>query len=99
MIFDLNNNRIFSGGIAFESEEAKILSIRLDCRTGYVLSAESPMTVEARLSGDTSWINIKASPISLSPWDGTRQIFEVRVTAGSTTARERHEVRIRNRPV
>lgn len=98
MIFDLNNNRIFSGGIALESEEAKILSVRLDCRTGYVLSAESPMTVEARLAGDTPWVDIKTSPISLTTWNGTRQTFEIRVTAGSTTTRERHEVRIRNRP-
>jgi hypothetical protein len=41
----------------------------------------SDLTVEARLSGTSTWINIETTPIDLTTWNGSRQNFEIRLTA------------------
>lgn len=99
MIYDLSNQRIFSGKIVTMSEGVKILRIRVDCQAGYGLSAAAPgVEVLARKTGETIWTDIEVSPLFLTSWDGTRQEFEVQVTAPTVTAREQHSIDIRVRP-
>ncbi|MBX3288449.1 MAG: hypothetical protein KF855_03795 [Acidobacteria bacterium] len=95
MIYDLDNNRTRSGYLAIRRPaDAAEAHLKFDCRAGYVLKAVSGPTIEARRQGDVTWTNIKTSSLSLTPWDGTRQIFEIKAVAGVDMGRERHKVRI-----
>ena len=86
MIYDTDDNRILTAAVDLRSGETKTVTIQLDCLTGYQLSGEavSDVTVEARHSGD-SFVDIETTPISLTPWNGTRETFEVRLTVGTIT--------------
>lgn len=88
MIYDTDDNRIFSVAFAVESEQAATAMIRVDCNAGYYLRGEAVanLTVEARADGDVSWIDIETTPIDLTPYDGTFQDFELRFTAPEITA-------------
>jgi hypothetical protein len=89
MIYDTNNNRILSTGFAVRSEEVKTATIQIDCNAGYFLTCtdvdDLKLQVEVRHDGD-AWVDIEATPIDLTPWDGDREIFEVRVTAATITS-------------
>jgi hypothetical protein len=83
MIYDLDGNRILTTAFSIRSGEIETFSFKIDCLTGYQLSGEAvaDLTVEARHDG--AWVNIETTPISLTPWNGLLEIFEVRVTAGT----------------
>lgn len=86
MIYDTDDNRILSTAFSVRSGDTETVTIKIDCLTGYQLSGQAvaDAVVEARHDGD-SFVNIETTPISLTPWDGDREIFEVRVTAGTIT--------------
>jgi hypothetical protein len=62
-------------------------TIPVDCAADTILTL-SPrtvpnLTIEARRVGDIAWIDLSSFDVDLSPWDGTTQDFEIRITAGS----------------
>jgi hypothetical protein len=97
MIYDTDDNPISSYSMSVSSGAAPVLQIRADCKTGYSLSCETvaDLAVEARKLGDTVWINIETTPISLAAYDGTRQTFEIRMTAAVVTAIQTRNFKIR----
>lgn len=90
MIFDLDDNPVQSFPFSIESEEVKTFTVRLECRTNYFLRAQnvSLLTIEARKAGESSWTNIETDAINLSAFDGTRQNFEIRMTAAEVSGAE-----------
>lgn len=88
MIYDTEDNPISSYTMSVYSGAAPVLQVRADCRAGYELSCETvaDLAVEARKLGDTDWINIETTPIDLAEYEGTRQTFEIRLTAGVVSA-------------
>jgi len=88
LIYDTDDNRILTAGFSVRSGEVKTVTIHIDCNTGYYLRCSDvddlKMTVEARHDGD-AFVDIETTPISLTPWNGSREIFEIRVTAGVIT--------------
>lgn len=58
------------------------MPVKFECRSGYYLWAApaSGVTAEARLQGDTDWINVADSPIDLTPYAPDTTAFELRVT-------------------
>lgn len=97
MIYDLNDNPISSYTMSVYSGAAPVLQLRADCKAGYSLSCDTvaDLAVEARKLGDTPWINIETTPIDLAAYDGTRQTFEIRLTAAVVTAIKARNFRIR----
>lgn len=87
MIYDLDNNPIFSAALSVPSADSIVLQIRIDCMTGYEFYADTVanLAAEGQKEGDVSWTNIETTPIDLSPWNGTRQTFNVRLTAAAVT--------------
>lgn len=88
MIFDLNDNPITSADLSVAAAAAQIFTLKIECRAGYFLRSDTAvdLAVEARREGDTAWTNIETGEIDLSAWNGTRQIFEIRLTAANLTA-------------
>jgi hypothetical protein len=89
MIFDTDDNPLNSGQISVNAGSAATLTIRVECRAGYKLRAESvpDLNVEARKRGSLgAWTDLESSEIDLSADDGTRVDFDVRLTAGSLSA-------------
>ena len=95
-IFDTANNPISSFSLSLNSAEVKTLTIRVECRTGRFLRCETvaDIAVEARKVGDTTWINLETTPIDLSPFDATRQNFEIRLTAVSVIVLTRRNFKL-----
>ena len=87
MMYDTDDTRILAGSVAVRSTETETLTVKIDCLDGYQLSAHTvaDCVVEARHDGD-AWVNIETTPIDLTPWDGDREIFEIRVTAPTITS-------------
>lgn len=87
MIFDQDGNPISSFSTLIESGDVQTYNLRVECRAGYSFYAEvvSDLTLEAKRTLDSSWVDIETTPIDLSPWDGTTQNFQFRVTAGTVT--------------
>lgn len=88
MIFDTDNNPIQSFPFSIDAGEEKTFTVRIECRSGSYLRSEtvSDLTVEARKVGDSDWIDLEASEIDLAPFDGTRQNFEIRMTAAAVSS-------------
>lgn len=87
MIFDLEDNPVQSFPFSIESGEVKLFYLKIECRQNYFLrvSDVTDLTVEGRKSGDADWTDIEADAIDLSPDDGTRQNFEIRMTAAEVS--------------
>lgn len=84
--YDLSDNLLTAFAAQVLSASAITFTVRVDCRSGFFLTAEtvSEVVVEARHNGMGSWTDIVASPFDLSAFDGTRQNFEIRLTAEET---------------
>jgi hypothetical protein len=97
MIYDLDDNPISSFSMSVGSGDDSVLQLKADCVAGYELRSDevAGITVDARRQGDASWIAIETTPIDLSQWAGSRQIFEVRLTASSVAAVMRRRLGIR----
>ncbi|MGB4823334.1 MAG: hypothetical protein WBP82_00325 [Leuconostoc mesenteroides] len=63
-------------------------AFRIDCETGKALSADvtADILVEAKHYLSGTWVNIETGEIDLSPWDGSRQSFDGRITAAAVSA-------------
>lgn len=87
MIYDLDNNRLTAGQAGIDHDGQKTIVCKIDCQTGYYLrsSAVADIAVEAKRSADSVWTNIETTPIDLTPWNGTMQNFDIRITAESVS--------------
>lgn len=95
-IFDLDDNPISSFAMAIDSAGVATLQIRVECRTGYKLRCETvaDLAVEAKRHVDSSYINLETTPIDLSAYDGSRQNFDVRLTASTVSVLTRENFKI-----
>jgi hypothetical protein len=99
-MYDLNDNPISSGQITCTGNDFTVLSVKADCRSGYVLRAEAAdLNVEARRAGAADWTDLIADALPLDPWNGSRETFEVRVSGEIVAARQLTEARIIVEPV
>lgn len=67
--------------------------IRIDCLTGKTLMASvvSDLAVTARLYGSAdAFTDLESTGLDLSPYNGTRQTFEVRIVAASVSRRTKN---------
>lgn len=64
----------------------QIYPLRIDCMAGKSLFADEDelLTIEARADGETDWTDLQDSSLDLTPYAGTRHLFEFRITAAST---------------
>lgn len=90
MIYNLSNNQTSGGQIPVEINEPEELTIKIDCRAGYYLK---PLNIqnailEIRRQGDTDWHDFADGAFDLTPFHGTRQIFDVRLTILPTTPKQ-----------
>jgi len=83
MIRDSAGNPISSYIGTIDPEEVKTCTVKIDCaeNTSLRSSVVGPIAVEARKSGDVSWINIETTPIDLTPYAPALTTFEIRLTA------------------
>jgi hypothetical protein len=76
------SNSIASGAV-------QTYTIPVDCADGRVLTLDprpiADLTIEAKRSADSVWVDFETTDIDLSPWDGTTQDFDIRVTAGAVS--------------
>lgn len=81
---DVPDAVITSYSLTVGSASAITITRDIECFDGYELTSDtvSDLTVEARISG--AWTNIETGAIDLSPYDGTTQTFEIRLTAAVT---------------
>ncbi len=63
-----------------------VLTIR--CRAGYELTstAVTNVAVEGRVTGGGGFTNLETTPIDLTPYDGTDQDFDIKITSEAVTA-------------
>lgn len=89
-----------SFSIAIESGQSKIIPFNVQCFTGNELSGESvaDLAVEARHGASGGWTNIETTPIDLSPYDGSTELFQVQITAGTVTTPFVRSFTLRNGP-
>jgi hypothetical protein len=82
MIRRITGTPIISTQIGVREDVPETFYILVDCVTNYRLYAtvNAEVLVEGRRQGDVPWINLETSEISLTPWNGTQQIFEIRTT-------------------
>ena len=82
MIYDTNDRQILSAKFALASEDVQTFTIRIDCLADQYLATQpvENITVEARKSGDVSWIDIETTPIDLSADAGTQKDYEIQLT-------------------
>jgi hypothetical protein len=87
-IYDLDDEVIYSSAFALRSGETATATIQIDCVTGWRLSGEvvAGVTIEARHGSAGGWTDIETTPIDLSTWNGSRETFEIRFTAGTITS-------------
>ncbi len=75
-----------------------VVPFMADCYSGHELSLESPVsdaTVEWRQGDSGAWLT---TPIDLTPYAGTREAFQFRLTSGTLTANVVHGFRFRSGP-
>ena len=85
MIFDKNGQILTNGAVSIEAGSVTYLEIKIECRNNFsLLAAVTPdLLIEARaFNRESGWTNIETTPIDLSDYAGTLQIFEIRLTAG-----------------
>lgn len=87
MILDTNDNPITKFAYAQQKATAKTLQIKVDCKTGYRLFCDptANLTVEGKLSSDVSYTNLESSFIDLSPYNGIRKTFDIRITTDNVS--------------
>lgn len=96
MIYDIEDNPIASYLTNLDASGIFQCKIRVNCRTGLSLASESvsDLLVEAKHEDDSSWVNLETTPIDLTAFDGTRQNFDVRLTAAAVSVRTTRNFRI-----
>lgn len=100
MIVDTNNNSIDTLNIALNSGVNKVYTFQIDCFTGHfayngfkdsdgiyqTAPAIPDVTIELRHGTTGAYSDIENTPFDLSAWNGSRETFQLRITAGTITA-------------
>lgn len=91
MIYDLNDQPVYSASFALGPNGVQTAEIKVECAAGRYLrgTAVTGLAVEAKHEDALSWTDIETTPIDLATWDGDTEKFLVRFTAGSVTAYDR----------
>ena len=86
-IKDTDGNIISGAAFVVRSTENEIGTFEIDCAAGWSLygTVTSEMVVEARHGSSGGWTDIETTPIDLTPWDGSTETFQFRVTAPTVT--------------
>jgi hypothetical protein len=88
MIYDHDNRPLLSTTMSIGSETDLQFKIYIDCRAGYFLRATSvdTLTVSGRPQGVSGpFTNLETSAIDLTPYNGTRKEFSIKVDSASFT--------------
>lgn len=88
MLYDTNLQLLTSASVSIDAGAANTFQVKIECRTNYFLraSAVSDLSVEARRLGDSAWTDIETTPLDLSAYNGSIEIFEIRLTAAGVAA-------------
>lgn len=97
MIYDIDDNPIAGFNYPMSSGQVVPFQIRADCQAGLRLFSDvvGDLTVEGRLAGVGSYVNLETSDISLGAYAGTRQNFDIRITAGTVVTLVRRTFKIK----
>lgn len=84
-IYDTDDNVIYSSAFALRAGESTTATIQIDCESGWSLYGQSvaDMTIEVSHDTDEDWTDLVTTPRDLSTWDGSKETFKLRFTAGS----------------
>ena len=87
-IYDTDGHVIYSSALSLFSGNEATVTVQIDCVTGYSLYGEAvaDIAVEARHGTSGGWTNIETTPLDLSAFDGSRETYQVRLTAATITA-------------
>lgn len=71
-----------------ESDDEKIFDVNIQCKSMYEIFADPVpgVVIEARKVGDLGWTDIELGSYDLTPYDGTAQPFEIRITTGTISS-------------
>lgn len=96
MIYDLGDNPISSFSFALQHGQPIVLQIKIDCVSGYALhcSDTTGIEVHGRLAGSESWIDLETSSIDLTPYGGSKQIFDIRLRGDEVGSKTRVKPRL-----
>ena len=75
--------------LALESLASVIHTVQIDCFSGqslYMSASVPDLTVEARHGTVGAWTNLETTAIDLTPYDGSRETFQIRITAPSAAS-------------
>lgn len=99
-MFDTDDNPITGFNFAIDSGAVITFQVRDNCQDGLRLYSETvgDLTVEGRIAGGGSFTDLEGSYIDLTPYAGTRQTFDIRITAGSVSTPTRRKFRLRVGP-
>ena len=89
-MYDLDNNPLANGSVSVGSGSVTNLQIKIDCRSGYILRVKNPVevvAVNAKHTSEDSYTDLETDSIDLSPWNGSREIFDIRLTGDEVSAR------------
>lgn len=84
IIFDLDGNPLPAGFISVPVSGSKQLQVMIDCVTGLVLQMDAvpDITIEAKQEDQVTFTDLVAG-LALSTWNGSREIFDIKITAGA----------------
>ena len=94
MITDIEGNPLsVINDIIPDNGGTRTYRVKLGCSSDYKLWAEPApdVTIDGQKVGDTGWTSLVYPGIDLSPFDGTLQLFDIRVTAADITGVVREE--------
>ena len=89
-MYDLDDNPLANGSVSVESGGISNLQIKIDCRSGYILRVKNPVeivAVNAKHNTDSVYTDLETGSIDLSLWNGSREIFDIRLTGDTVSAR------------
>ena len=89
-MYDLDDNPLANGSVSVGSGGVTNLQIKIDCRSGYILRVKNPVEivgVSAKHISEDSYTDLETDSIELSQWNGSREIFDIRLTGDAVTAR------------
>lgn len=73
----------------FEGPEVQTFTIPVVCTDGYTMrvlqGSVANVTIQARHGSSGGFTDIETSELDLSPWDGTTENFEIKITSGTVS--------------
>lgn len=97
MIYDIEDNPIAGFNFPISSGQIVVFQIRADCQAGLRLFSDvvGDLTIEGRPQGVGAYVNLESSDIDLGPYAGTRQNFDIKVTAGTVAVLTRRAFKLK----